>query len=145
VLQLNGETATGIPLPADALDALGGGRRPKVRVTLCGHTYRTTVGSVDGVPMLSVSADVRKVAGISAGDRCDVTVEADTEPREVVVPTDLAAALRDHPQAQRFYESLSYSRKRAYVTWIEEARKPETRSGRVRTTVTLLDGGHAQR
>lgn len=145
VLQLNGKTATGIPLPADVLAALGGGKRPKLRVTLSGYTYRTTVGSVDGVPMISVSADVRGVTGITAGDQLDVIVEPDTEPRDVALPTDLAAALADYPQARRFYDSLSYSRQLAYVSWIEGAKKPETRSRRVSKTVALLDGGSAQR
>lgn len=145
VLQLNGKTATGIALPVDVLAALGGGKRPKVCVTLPGHTYRTTVGSVNGVPMLSVSADVREAAGITAGEQLDVIVEPDTEPREVALPADLAAALDDRPQARRFYDSLPRSRQLAYATSIEAAKKPETRSRRVTETVTLLDAGRAQR
>lgn len=145
VLQLNGKTATGIPLPPDVLAALGGAKRPKLRVTLRGYTYRTTAGSVNSVAMLPVSADVREAAAITAGDRLEVTVEPDTEPREVALPADLAAALDHHPQARRFYDSLSYSRQLAYVTWTEDAKKPETRSRRVTETITLLDAGRAQR
>ena len=43
-LQLKGRSATGIPVPADVLDGLGGSKRPAVTVTLNGYTYRTTVG-----------------------------------------------------------------------------------------------------
>lgn len=145
VLQLNGRTATGIRVPAEVLTAVGGGKRPKLRVTVRGYTYRTTVGSVNGVAMLPVSADVRQAAGITAGDELDVTVEPDAEPREVPLPADLVAALDEHPEARQFYDSLSYSRQLAYVTWIEDAKRTETRSRRVAETVTLLVAGRAQR
>lgn len=43
-LELDGKTATGIAVPDDIVSALGGGNRPRVRVTVGGHTYRSTVG-----------------------------------------------------------------------------------------------------
>lgn len=132
-------------MPDEVLTALGAGKRPKLRVTVRGYTYRTTVGSVNGTAMLSVSADVREAAGITAGEELDVTIEPDTEPREVPLLPDRDAALGDQADARRFYDSLSYSRQLAYVTWIEDARKPETRSRRVAETVTLLAAGRAQR
>jgi len=47
-VRLSGKTATGIPVPAETVESLGSGKRPPVRVTINGHTYRSTVASVGG-------------------------------------------------------------------------------------------------
>ncbi|HEX7442640.1 MAG TPA: DUF1905 domain-containing protein, partial [Acidimicrobiales bacterium] len=91
-LELNGKTATGLEVPPDVVEGLGGGKRPAVSVTIRDHTYRTGVGSMGGRSMLPVSAEVRAAAGVAAGDQLDVDIELDTAPREVVVPADLGAA-----------------------------------------------------
>src|SRR6476620_9925640 len=92
VLQ-NGKTATGIRVPDDVMTALGAGKKPPVSVTINGHTYRSTVATIDGQPMVGLSADNRAAAGVAGGDEIDVDIELDTEPREVEVPAALAAAL----------------------------------------------------
>ena len=144
-LQRDGKSATGITVPAGVLDALGGGRRPAVTVTLNGHSYRTTVGVMGGVAKIPVSAAVRDAAGVNAGDMLDVEVVADTAPRTVEVPADLAAALAQNTEARAFFGQLSYSRQHAYVTWIEGARQPATRTRRVEQTVALLADHRPQR
>ncbi|WP_236791080.1 YdeI/OmpD-associated family protein [Amycolatopsis sp. GM8] len=139
-LQQNGKTATGIPVPDDVVAALGG-KRPAVRVTINGYGYRSSVGSMGGQFMLPVSAEHRKGAGIAAGDQVDVELELDTEPREVTVPPDLAEALAADETAGKFFESLSYSHKRAYTLWIEDAKKPETRQRRITQAAGMLREG----
>jgi hypothetical protein len=141
----NGKNATGIRVPDEVMAALGPSRRPPIRVTVNGFTYLTTVGSVDGAAMISVSADVRKNAGVAGGDPVDVDVELDTEPREVTVPADFRAALSRNPDADRFFEGLSFSHKSAYVLWIESARKTETRERRIPDAIKMLKEGRKQR
>ncbi|MEA2844373.1 MAG: hypothetical protein QOJ69_2044, partial [Actinomycetota bacterium] len=92
-LELGGKTATGIRVPDEVVEGLGSGKRPPVRVTINGHTYRSTVAVMGGAFMVGVSAEERSKAGVAAGDEVDVDIELDTEPREVVVPPDFAAAL----------------------------------------------------
>lgn len=144
-LQRDGKTATGITVPAEVLDALGGSRRPAVTVTLNGHAYRTTVGVMRGVAKIPVSAAVREAAAVAAGDVLDVDLVADTSPRTVEVPTDLAAAMSLNAEAQEFFGHLSYSRQNAWVTWVEQAKQPETRARRVEQTVALLADHRPQR
>ena len=144
-LQRDGKTATGITVPAEVLDALGGGHRPAVAVTLNGHTYRTTVGVMHGVAKIPVSAAVRAAAGVSGGDLLDVEIVADTTPRTVDVPDDLATALSRRPDARAFFGELSYSRQHAYVTWIEQAKQPATRDRRVQQTIEALADHRPQR
>jgi hypothetical protein len=47
VIRQTGKTTTGIEIPPEVLDALGGGRRPAVRVAINGYSYRTTLGVND--------------------------------------------------------------------------------------------------
>jgi hypothetical protein len=144
-LQLDGKTATGITVPADVLDSLGAGRRPSVSVTIYGHNFRSTIGSMGGVAKIPVSSAVRTAAGVAAGDMLDVEVILDTAPRQVSVPEDLTAALADKPETREFFGQLSYSCQHAYVTWIEQAKKPDTRASRVTQTAALLAGKRPQR
>jgi hypothetical protein len=144
-LRLHGRTATGISVPAATVEALGGGRRPPVRVTLHTpqgpYTYRSTVAPMGGEHLVGVSAEHRAAAGVQAGDELDVELEHDTEPRVVEVPTDLATALEGRPEARRFFDALSYSHQRAYTLWVEDAKKAETRARRVEQAVTMLAEG----
>ena len=139
-LELNGKTATGICVPDEVVAALGSGKRPPVQVTLAGYTYRSTVASMGGRFMLPVSAEVRERAGIAAGEEVDVALAPDSEPREVAVPPDLAAALGGAPEARRLFDGLSYSKQKAVVVSIESAE-----DGRDAAAAHRQGGRHAAR
>ena len=130
-MELGGKTATGIRVPADVVEGLGSHRRPPVRVTVGGHTYRTTVAPMSGAYFVPLSAENRTAAGVAAGDRVTVDVELDTEPRVVQVPADLAEALARVPVARDRFGALSYSKQRAHVLSVEGAKTAETRARRV--------------
>ena len=130
--------ATGLPVPADAVAAMGTGKRPKVRVTLNGYTYRSTVAAYGDVFMLPLSAEHRTAAGVKAGDQVEVTIELDLEPRTVEVPADLAAALAAQPGAAAAFDALSYTMRKEYVRQVEEAKAPATRERRIAGIVVKL-------
>jgi hypothetical protein len=140
-LELGGKTATGIAVPAEVVEQLSSGKKPAVRATVNGYTYRTTVAPLGGRFMLPVSAEVRQAAGVAAGDRVVVSLALDTEPRQVEVPADLQAALKREPEARRFFQGLSYSRQRGLVLSIEGARTAETRQRRIDKAVASLRAG----
>lgn len=52
-----------------------------------------------------------------------------------VVPHDLAAALAEDATAREAWERLAPSHKKMYLSWIEDAKRPETRARRVAETV----------
>jgi hypothetical protein len=137
-VELGGKTATGIEVSADVVETLGGGKRPPVTVTVGGHTYRTTVAPMGGRFMIPLSAENRAASGLSAGDEVDVEITLDTAPREMKAPDDLAEALRGSPEAEAFFQSLSFSHKRSYVDWIVGAKQDETRRRRVGQAVEML-------
>lgn len=138
---LGGKTATGLPVPAEVVAELDGGRQPKVQVTIGGHTYRSTIASRGGQFLIPLSAENRVPAGVAAGDEVDVDIVLDAAPREVEVPADLASALATDPEAQRLFDRLSFTHRKEYVRWIEEAKKPETRQNRVAKTLERVKGG----
>ncbi len=140
-IELGGKTATGIRVPAEVIESLGAGKRPPVSVTIKGHTYRSTIAVMGGAYMLSVSSENRESAGVAAGDEVDIDIEVDHEPREVTVPADLADALACEEEAKRFFDGLSYTQQLLYVTWIESAKKAETRERRVTEAVAKLRDG----
>ena len=143
-IELGGKTATGIEVPTEVVESLGAGKRPKVRVTIGGSTYSSTVASMGGRFMLPVSAEVREAAGVAAGDVVDVSLELDTAPRVVEVPPDLAEALAGDRAAKAFFDGLSYSAQRWHVLLIEGAKTPETRQRRVERSVAMLREGRAR-
>ncbi len=59
VIEAHGKTATGIEVPASVVEALGSGKRPKVRATVAGYTYQSSVASMGARFLLGVSAEVR--------------------------------------------------------------------------------------
>lgn len=132
--------ATALPVPAEAVAALGKGKRPPVKVSLNGYTYRTTIAVMGGAFMLPLSAENRGAAGVKAGDKLEITLELDTEPRTVVVPKDLAAALSRKRGAKAKFDALSYSARKEHVRQVESAKAQETRQRRIAGIVAKLGG-----
>ena len=89
-----GKTATGIEIPAKIIEGFGVGKKPPVRITINGYTYRNTVAVMGGVYMVGVSAEHRKGANVNGGDEIEVTIELDTQPREVDIPEAFEKALK---------------------------------------------------
>ena len=143
-IQQSGKTATGIRVPDEVMAALGAGKRPAVRITIGGHSYRSTVASIDGEPMVGVSAENRASAGVAGGDVVDVEIELDTAPREVSVPPDFAKALARDAAAQRTFDGLSYSNQNWHVQSIEGAKTDETRQRRIAKSVEALRDGRVR-
>ena len=123
------------------IEGLGAGRKPPVRVTIGGHTFRTTVAPRGDRYLVGINAQNREGTGVSAGDEVDVDIELDTEPRKMEVPGDLAHALAAHPDARRFLDDLTHSQKRWYIEPIEQAKRPETRERRIEKAVAMLREG----
>ena len=143
IQQGESKNVAGIEVPPQVVDALGGGKRPLVKVTLNGYTYRSAVAVMGGSYMVSVSADTREKANVRGGDVVDVELELDTEKRGVEVPPDLAAALAADAAAEAFFDGLSNSNKKRFVLQVEDAKTTETRARRIEKFVGQLADGRA--
>ena len=95
-----GKTAVGMVVPPEIVEALGAGKRPPVRITINGYSYRNTVAVMGGKFMVGVSAEHRAGADVKGGDEVEVGIELDTAPREVSVPADLRQGARRRRQGE---------------------------------------------
>lgn len=137
VLKDSEKDATGIEIPEEVITALGKGKKPPVKVTLNGYTYRTTVAVMGGKFLIPLSAEHRNAAGVQGGEVVEVTIELDTEPRTVTVPDDLAQALSE-AGATAAFDALAYSVRKEHVRQVESAKTAETRSRRIARIVANL-------
>ena len=132
------EPMRGLEIPPEVVDSLGAGKRPPVTITLNGHSWRSRVAIMRGRYLLGLSNANRQAAGVQVADTVEVELELDREPRTVVVPADLAAALDADPAANAAWARLSHSHKREHVRAIESAKKPETRQRRIEKALGIL-------
>ncbi|MEP6684978.1 MAG: YdeI/OmpD-associated family protein [Parafilimonas sp.] len=133
-----GKTATGICIPDEIVESLNAGKKPPIKVTINGYTYRSTVAVMAGKYMVGVSADVREASGVKGGDTLTVEIELDTEERKVELPADFKRALDKNLSAKKFFQSLSYSKQKNHVTLIEQAKTDETRKNRIDKSIADL-------
>jgi hypothetical protein len=133
-------SGTVVVVPYDLKEAFGSGR-PPVRATVNGYTFRTTLFTMGGRALLGLNREVREAATVEPGQEVSVELERDDEPRTVEVPSDLAAALDADPVVRETFDGLSYTHRKEYVRWIEEAKRAETRTRRVEKSVEMLREG----
>jgi hypothetical protein len=138
VIQNAGEGGAFVEVPFDVEEAFGS-KRPKVKATIEGVSYRgTLVRMGTECHLLIILKGIREQVGKTFGDEVKITVELDTEPRVVAIPKDLAGALKKDREAKIRFGKLSYTHQKEYVTWIEEAKKDETRQRRLAKTIVML-------
>ena len=126
-----------IPVPFDPKPVFGQVRAP-VKVTLNGYTYRSTIASMGGTVCIPLRKSNREAARLEGNETLEVTLELDSEKREIKPPADFAAALKGTPSAWERWRELSYSHQREYVEAIEEAKKEETRQRRIENAVRAI-------
>ncbi len=135
-------TWTYVDLPAEVSARLGGPSRLPVRGTVAGRPFRSTLmAGPGGSRYLVVPRELRDAAGVGPGDVVVVALEPDPEPRTVEAPPDLREALEGQPGTAEAFARLANSHRKAYVEWVEEAKRPETRQRRVAKAAEMIRAG----
>jgi len=129
---------TGIEVPEEILEQLGGGKKPLVLVTLNGYSYRSAVGKMNGKFMISLSAENRNNAKVKGGEAVEVTLALDTAPRTVELPGDFQKALDKNKTAKSNFDKLAPGKKKALVLSITDAKTEETRLKRIEKALDSL-------
>ena len=127
-----------IRVPPEVLAALDQGKRMPVKVTLNGHSYRTTIAVYGGRHYLGVRREVREAAGVAAGEQLAVGIEYDAEPRTVDLPEVMRGALLSDAAATAAFEKLSYTRKKEFIQWVTGAKLAETQRRRMEQAIARL-------
>jgi Domain of unknown function (DUF1905)/Bacteriocin-protection, YdeI or OmpD-Associated len=135
--------ATGVEVPVKVMTALGPEARPPVAITINGHTWRGRVASMRGQRLIGISGANRAAAGIAEGEIIEVDLQLDREPRDVLLPLDMADALRNAPEAKAAFDRLPFGLKRKHVAEIEEAKSADVRQRRIGKLVAALRAAHS--
>lgn len=127
--------------PYDVEKEFGTRGRVAVHSTLAGVPYSGSLIKY-GRPehMLCVLKAIREQAGKKPGDLIDVVVWKDEAERVVVIPPAFKALLSKEGLLVAF-EKLSYTHRKEYVRWIEEAKKEDTRQRRLEKAIAMLRKG----
>lgn len=141
VIQNAGGGGAFVEVPFDVEKEFGS-KKPKVKALIEGIPYRgTLVRMGTDCHLLLVLKSIRAQVGKTFGDEIKVTVEPDTEERVIELPAELKKAFRAEKEAKAFFDKLSYTHKREYVMWINEAKREETRQNRIAKTIEMLIKG----
>ena len=127
-----------VEVPFDVEEAFGS-KRPKVKAMIEGVPYRGTLVRMGTEShLLLILKSIREQIDRTFGDEVKVSVELDVEERVVTVPLELKRAFKSDRDAKSAFEKLSYTHQKEYVTWINEAKKVETRQRRILQTLEKL-------
>ncbi len=101
---------------------------------------RGRIASLKDLPPKRVIVELVKRA--AALNDAGVKVERVKKPKtRVVVPRDLASALKNNANAAEHFAAFSYSKRKDYVEWLTDAKTPETRAKRLATAVNWISQG----
>ncbi len=134
-----GGGGTLVPIPKDVAAQLGLKGMPKIHAVIGGTPYRGSLMPMgDGTYCLGVLKSIQQAAGVGLGDKIEVLMELDTEPRTIDAPADLASALAKDKRLAAAWEKLSFTNKKEMAASLTYAKKPETRKRRLDAAVAKL-------
>lgn len=138
IIQNAGGGGAFVEIPFD-VEAAFGSKKPRVKAMIEGVPYRgTLVRMGTECHLLIILKGIREQIRKTFGDEVKITVELDNEPRIIEVPAELKKAFKTERDAKTFFETLAYSHQREYVTWINAAKRDETRQARIVKTIEML-------
>jgi hypothetical protein len=126
-----------VEVPTKVIQALGGKGRIPVTATFNGVPYRGSIVRMGEVAILGVTKAIMEAAEVLPGEKLDVVVELDLEPRHVELPAEFAEALARSGLRDAF-EAMSYSHRRQHVEAILDAKREDTRQRRIEAALNTI-------
>ena len=118
----------------------------RVRGTVNGVAYRSSLMKYSGIFHLGVHKATATAGSVAAGARVKVTIELDDEPLPTdTVPDDLAKALARDRNASASWQKLAPAVRRGYVRNVLDAKQQITRARRIARIVETLRKGVPRR
>lgn len=138
IKKIEGKDGAYIEIPFD-VEEVYGAKRVKVKATFDGVEYRGSIVKM-GLPcyIIGITKEIRKKIEKEPGDIIEVTIEKDEEERVVEIPTDFKERIELDNNIKEFWNTLSFSIQKKYVTWITSAKKEDTRNKRIDTAIEKL-------
>lgn len=128
-----------IRIPFDVPKVFGSRARIAVEGRLNGFAFRSSIFP-DGAGgfFMMVNKAMQAGAGIVEGKTFRVEMRKAGAPPPLELPKALATSLRGNPEAKKMFSALSYSCRKEYAQWIEQAKQPETRARRAAQAVERI-------
>lgn len=128
-----------VEFPYNVENEFGKKGQIKVVAKFDGHEYRGSLVKMKNLcHWIGITQEIRNIINKNPGDKVEVEIYQDSEPREIEIPDDLKKILSSDKNTEDFFNGLSFTHKKEYVRWITEAKKTETRNGRLAKTVQML-------
>ncbi|EFK37620.1 Uncharacterized protein conserved in bacteria [Chryseobacterium gleum] len=144
IIQQNGEMdAAFVEFPFSTEELFNKKGQVKVKVLFDNKVeYRGSLAKMKSdCHILGLTQEVRKQLGKTFGDEVSVALMEDKEERVVEIADDIVSVFNENPEAKTLFDKMSYTHKKEYIRWIEEAKKPETRENRkIKMIQMILDG-----
>jgi len=109
------------------------------------------LGQVEGLPLkstlsprgggsyrLHIHSNIWRKLRVDAGDTVEVMLQIDQEPRDPVLPHDLAGGLADEQPALAIFNSLTPALRRQMARYVDMAKRANTREKRIRLIVKRM-------
>lgn len=144
IIQQNGEMdAAFVEFPFSTEELFNKKGQVKVKVLFDNKVeYRGSLAKMKSdCHILGLTQEIRKQLGKTFGDEVSVALMEDKEERVVEIADDIVSVFNENPEAKALFDKMSYTHKKEYIRWIEEAKKPETRENRkIKMIQMILDG-----
>lgn len=138
-LSIRGKSVA-LPIPFDPDDIWGKKERHDVAGTIDGHTIRGVLKSDRDGSVLPLGPTWLKDAGLVVSEATEVEVELSPEgPQLDNLTADFREALLANPEACAYFQAIPTFHRKNYVRWIDEAKRPETRTKRISEAIVLLN------
>ena len=123
--------------PYSAVECFGSKGNIPVCITIDGHSFDHTLLPSRNGHYLVYNESIKRMVGKNSGESVHVTLMKDEKKREVVIPAQIEAILKEAGVLERFLSQADYS-KREQLNHIEIAKKEETKSNRIAALVKQL-------
>lgn len=91
--------------------------------------------------ILGLTQEIRKQLNKTFGDNVSVSLIEDKEERTVEIADDISSIFNENQEAKILFDKMSYTHRKEYIRWIEEAKKPETRENRKIKMIQMILNG----
>jgi len=144
VIKQNGEmNAAFVEFPFSTQEVFGKKGQIKIKAVFDDKVeYRGSLAKMkSNCHILGLTQEIRNKLGKTFGDEVSVYLLEDKEERVVEIAEDIVLLFNENPDAKVLFDKMSYTHRKEYIRWIEEAKKPETRESRkLKMIQMILDG-----
>lgn len=141
VIKQNGKmNAAFVEFPFSTEELFGKKGQVKIKAVFDGKVeYRGSLAKMKSdCHILGLTQEIRNKLNKTFGDEVFVSLTEDKEERIVEIAEDIVLLFNENPEAKILFDKMSYTHRKEYICWIEEAKKTETRENRKLKMIQMI-------